>query len=524
MYNLLAIILYCYITICNSNHISSLNNNFMSLMVKDYSVKENIYNDNIQDLSFNLDCFNHPKLTTTNKNIKNIVSTINIFFTKLFQNKDIHIEIMLLNRIIINATDQLLNMCNKMIEKTTSVLPMSYSHKFATDFSIYTQQGNNDNDNDDNDGNDNTINYKSSKLFNFLFVPKSSKQVTLLSDTALKQKIMDDMIAYQQYRDAINQRNLFLNSLCRNTFGSPYILYYNSANNTLNYAANTDAIKHYAIIIQNIIDNSHIRGLNYAFKAQKKLRDKDNKQHNKAYYSGLHYDIDLDIDIIKTESLIEKAKYIMPLLQKIQDQLSTYLYDISKRSLSLDEYFENLKLFWTNIGQEAYIGSQMYPLKYKEETLAIEKQKKEKEMEIQMELEMEIEKEKKAKLEALRIITEFKNKQLINDAVNYVREQEIILKDKKTNYSILEWNQFNRRIKQHMYGLSDSLVSGINGVLTSPKNFVIDFVTESILDLGKVAILALVLVYFVLFCIDKMKSFVFSIFCFSKNVIKEKNI
>jgi hypothetical protein len=263
-------------------------------------------------------------------------------------------------------------------------------------------------------------------------------------------------------------------------------------------------------VLQNIIDNSHIRGLNYAFKEYKKLRDKDKNKNNKAYYSGLYYDIDLDIDTKKTESLVEKAKYMLPFLQKFEKQLPTYLYDISKRSLTFDEYFMNLKVFWQNIGQEAHIGSQMYPFKYKAEMLKIKEKMEKEQLEKDKEKQAELEIDKIAKNEAAKIIREFKNKQLIEEAKNYVREQEIIQKDRKTNYSIIEWEHFNRKIKQQVFGFTNTLVSGINGAVKAPKDFVIDFATETVLDIGKVAILALLLGYFVLYSLKNLMSFVFN--------------
>ena len=50
---------------------------------------------------------------------------------------DLELETILLNRVIINASNGLLNMCDKLIEKTTSVLPMSYSYKLATDMETF---------------------------------------------------------------------------------------------------------------------------------------------------------------------------------------------------------------------------------------------------------------------------------------------------------------------------------------------------------------------------------------------------
>ena len=529
------------------------NNNLILIMIKDYSLtgsleQEENKDDKLDDKtnnyilqSFSLDQYNK----NNSKFNRNLLSLVTKYFysdkpyIKIDLDLDFHSEIMLLNRAIINATDELLNMCDKMIEKTTSVLPMSYSYKFATDYDIYSQPYS-----------DNT-NAKRYSLFDFFSsstkedeeldqkMNKDKTQVSVLNDVGLKQQIMSDMVAYQKYRDAINQRNLFLNSLCSHTFGSPYTLYYNSANNTLSYAADVAAIDYYILILQNIIDNSHIRGLNYAFKLQKSFKERNkegNKERNKEQkrekkgqqYFGLNYDIDLDIDEKKTESLVEKANYILPILQKFRQHLHTYLYDISKRSLTFDEYFVNLKMFWKNIGQEAHIGAQVSPFKYKAELLQaklkIENERLEKEKEqleneriLELKIKTEMEIDKKAEMEAIRIVKEFKNKQLINDAENYVREQEIIQKDRKTNYSIMEWDHFNRRIKHHMTGITGVLVSGINGLVKAPKDFIINFATETILDLGKVAVLLLVLIYSVLYSFKKIKFFIFG------NNVKDNN-
>lgn len=97
-------------------------------------------------------------------------------------------------------------------------------------------------------------------------------------------------------------------------------------------------------------------------------------------------------------------------------------------------------------------------------------------------------------------------------------EQKIIQKDRKTNYSIIEWEHFNRKIKQQVFGFTNTLVSGINGAVKAPKDFVIDFATETVLDIGKVAILALLLGYFILYSLKNLMSFVFN-----NNNDKDKN-
>jgi hypothetical protein len=233
----------------------------------------------------------------------------------------------------------------------------------------------------------------------------------------------------------------------------------------------------------------------------KKDNDKNEKDNT---YNGINYDIDLDIDRAKTESLVEKAKYILPILQKMEQQLPTYLADISKWSLTGKEYFDNLKQFWDNIEKQTIIGAHESPFKYKSQLL-------EKERALELQRLKELEKNKKVEQDALRVIQEFKNKQLVEEAENYVREQQIFQKDRKVNFNIMEWEQFNRNIKHYVSGFTGVFVSGVSGVLKSPVNFLMDFTSETIMELGKVAIMLLVLVSLCLSIFNKITSFVFTI-------------
>ena len=474
---------------------------------------------------------------------------------------DLELETILLNRAIINASNGLLNMCDKLIEKTTSVLPMSYSYKLTPDMETFEPVVNINIDDvvditkvvTQTIGHVVTEKIRESDTLGILsyFLPKPSETSLAIKKAAkehqeskelsfpevllkieasrelqranMKQQIVDDMTDYQQHRATINKRELFLNSLCSYSFGSPYTLYYNSANNTLSFTLNIDALRHYMVVVQNIIDNSHIRGFNRVFKLQKDEKGvkkdndkkdndkKDNKEKekgkdkNKKYnkYNGLNYDIDLDIDITKTESLVEKAKYILPILQKMEQQLPTYLADISKWSLTGKEYFDNLKQFWDNIEKQTIIGAHESPFKYKTQLL-----EKEREMELQRLKEFEM--NKKVEQDALRVIQEFKNKQLVEEAENYVREQQIFQNDRNVNFNIMEWEQFNRNIKGYFSGFTGVFVSGVSGVLKSPVDFLMDFTSETIMELGKVAIMLLVLVSLCLSIFNKITSFVFT--------------
>ena len=101
-------------------------------------------------------------------------------------------------------------MCDKMIEKTTSVLPLSYSYKFSTDLLMYSSKK------EDGLG----IIAKIADLF----TPPKANDNSLDDITNLEEKIMNDMYDFQLHRLSINNRNLFLNSLCDNTFSSPYTI------------------------------------------------------------------------------------------------------------------------------------------------------------------------------------------------------------------------------------------------------------------------------------------------------------
>jgi hypothetical protein len=173
----------------------------------------------------------------------------------------------------------------------------------------------------------------------------------------------------------------------------------------------------------------------------------------------------------------------------------------------MDEYFVNLRQFWTDVLNEANIAAHESPSKYEAELL-------------QERLKQVVKEEasKKAQLEADRIIQEFKNKQLLTDAENYVREQNIKQKDIKQNYSVAEWEQLKRKVRLHVSGLTGSLVSGIDGVIKVPVDYILGFASNTIWDLGKVAIMLLILVSICLRIYNK----IVSMFFFKNDVRKEK--
>ena len=294
------------------------------------------------------------------------------------------------------------------------------------------------------------------------------------------------MYDYQLLRLALNRRESFLNSLCFDTFGAPYILYFNSVNNTLHFAFDVNPIQHFAIVVQNIIDNSYIRGLNKGFK---KGYSKD---------KGLKYDFESDFNKEQKETLVEKAKYILPILHKLEQRLPSYLSNIGRRSLTMDEYFANLRQFWTDIWEEASIAAHDTPSKY--ELTLLEQKRAQKALE---------EADKRAREEADRLIQDFKNKQLKKDAENYIREQEIFQEERRQNYSVVEWEQLGRQIKLHVSGFTGSFISGVDGIIKAPVDYILGFASDTIWDLGKVAIMVLILIAICLRIYNKIVSFVF---------------
>jgi hypothetical protein len=476
-------------------------NNHILAMVKDYTLIDlPVDNSNIVN-GISLNQYKEKEKENEKNNIKPL-NKRSIWFTNVKQflalmttDDDESLELFevrvqnhvdSLNRIIINASDGLLNMCNKMIEKTTSSLPLSYSSyaKFETEM-----QANEFNNADNVD----EVVEESGSFFSFFSSKtESTKKNALVVVNSVKDKeeieaqIVKQMYDYQLYRLALNNRQSFLNGLCFNTFGDPYILYYNSDNNTLSFAFEKNTIDYYAVIVQNIIDNSLVRNLNRGFKHQMN----SNKEEQ------LKYDVNFDIDKDKKSSLNEKATYILPILQKLSQRLPNYLSDIAKRSLTIDEYFQNIQQFWFNILDESIVASHESPLKYK---LELDRLKIEKEILLKKQMNAEHEEQKKmhlAELEAQRIKDEYKKKALIDDAHDFVRQNEILLNERQQNFSDKEWQQFNQRFLHHIsgaIGLYDSTINGLGQLLHStlsvPTNVVINFASTQVSQIGKLFIL-----------------------------------
>jgi hypothetical protein len=316
----------------------------------------------------------------------------------------------------------------------------------------------------------------------FSFFSSSSKtvpsQALVITDldkdkAEIETEVRQKMYAYQQYRLALNNRQTFLNSLCFNTFGDPYTIYYNSANNTLNVAYNAAPIRFYAIIVQNIIDNSYVRNLNRGFKDQKNDKTKDKK-----------------------EILVEKVKYILPILQKLDQRLPTYLSDVAKRSLNIDEYFQNLRQFWIDILDESVIGAQDSPEKYK---LEVERLRHKADLELKRRLkEEQIERDMilNAEKEAQRIKDEYKKQSLIDEAYDFVRQEKILFNERQQNFSNKEWQQFNMWFSYQLtkgVNVYDSLLGGVGQLIYTtfdvPVNIILNFASNKVSEIGKLFIL-----------------------------------
>jgi hypothetical protein len=487
-----------------NSQLSLNNNDHIVAMVNDYTlvnkVSEPIVNDNLNLNRFSLQEFKEREIR--NKEIREKIKNknmLNKWFSYFKANFEFEFEfedlldpfeqrvqtnVDSLNRLIINVSDGLLNMCDKMIAKTTSSLPLSYSSyaQFETEMRSTSEATDSD--------------FQDSSSFFGLFSSRSqSKEVVLIKEdltkAELEAEVLQQMYDYQLYRLALNNRQTFLNGLCFNTFGSPYTLYYNSANNTLQSAFNPTLLNYYTIIVQNIVDNGFIRNLNRGFKSQTKNRGND-----KGKNQDFNFDVEFDIDKDKKEILVEKAKYILPILQRLEQRLPNYLADIAKRSLNIDEYFQNLQQFWTEILDDTVIAAHDTPLKYKLELAAL-KLKEQDVLKQRIKEEQDAsQKMQRAEQEAQRIKDEYKKKALIDEARDFVRQAEILFKEKQQNFSNQEWQQFNVWFSHQMtkgVNVYDSVLGGLGQVLHStfsiPTNVIMNFASTQVSEIGKLLIL-----------------------------------
>lgn len=479
-------------TTTSSNSVTIQDRNSVNIvsMVNDYTLVNKVSEPllNVNTNTFSLNGFKEREIKNNEKrrnNKKNVLNIVNDWFSYFGSDFDLDLDpfeqrvqnnVDSLNRVIINASDSLLTMCDKMIDKTTSSLPLSYSSYARFETEMRTK------------GTDNVDDSDSSSLFGLF---SSSKAVVKAKDLSknLKDEVLQQMYDYHVYRLALNNRQTFLNGLCFNTFGDPYTLYYNSANNTLSVVYNPELIRYYTIIVQNIVDNGFIRNLNRGFKDQQKGKTKDKKDE-------FNFDVEFDIDKEKKETLVEKAKYILPILQRLEQRLPTYFIDIAKRSLTIDEYFQNLRQFWTDILDESVIAAHDSPLTFKQdlETLRL----KEEAVQAEKEKMIKAEKEKmlKAEQEAQRIKDEYRKKALIDEARDFVRQGELLFKEKQQNFSNQEWQQFNTWFSNQLtkgVNIYDSVLGGVGQLIHStfsiPTNVVINFASTQVSEIGKLLIL-----------------------------------
>ena len=473
----------------------SKNENIVSI-INDYTlvnkISEPFLNINTEATTFSLQGFKYKEIQNKENekrriNKKNVLNILNDWFSYFASEFELDLDpfevrvqnhVDLINRLIINATDGLLNMCDKMITKTTSSLPLSYSSysKFET------EMRSKDNDVEDSDD-------SSSGFFSFF---SSSKQVAVIKEgltkAELEAQVVQQMYDYQVYRLALNNRQSFLNGLCFNTFGLPYTLYYNSANNTLQSAFDPAPLNYYTIIVQNIVDNGFIRNLNRGFKGQQtKTKSKDN---------AFNFDVEFDIDKDKKEILVEKAKYILHILQRIEQRLPTYLLDIAKRSLDINEYFQNLRQFWTDILDETIIASHDTPIAFKLELDGLKRKEEKAILKKLKEEQAEKEKLLKAEQEAQRIRDEYKKKSLIDEAHDFVRQEKFLFKERQQNFSNQEWQQFNVWFSHQMtkaVNIYDTALGGVGQLLHStfniPTTLILNFASTQVSEIGKLLIL-----------------------------------
>jgi hypothetical protein len=485
-------------------------------MVNDYTLVNKVSEDllNINTTTFSLNGFKEKEIQD-NKikdikkenekrriNKKNVLNIVNDWFSYFDFDLELELEterfleldpfeqrvqnhVDSLNRVIINASDGLLNMCDKMIAKTTSSLPLSYSSYSKFETEMRSKDNNEDDSDDSNSGFFSFFSSKTDSTKNKALVVSSVKD-----KEEIEAQVVQQMYDYQVYRLALNNRQSFLNGMCFNTFGDPYTLYYNSDNNTLSVVYNPAFLNYYTIVVQNIIDNSFIRNLNRGFKSQQKGKDKTTDKDD------FNFDVEFDIDKDKKETLVEKAKYILPILQRLEQRLPTYFIDIAKRSLNIDEYFQNLRLFWTNLLDESVIASNDSPLTFKKDLEAL-RLKEASVLKKRLETE-QIEKEKmfKAEQEAQRIRDEYRKKSLIEEARDFVRHSELLFKEKQQNFSNQEWQQFNAWFSHQLtkgVNIYDSVLSGVGQMLHStlniPANVVLGFASTQVSEIGKLLIL-----------------------------------
>lgn len=516
------------VTIQGTQEYNSLNNaifknyndKHISAMINDYTLINHVtdsFSTSTNNMTtFSLQWYKEQDLTKNKmlKKNKNMLNDWVSYFIKLEEEIgetneesrfESHVQTNLdsLNRVIINATDGLLNMCDRMIEKTTSVLPLSYSSytQFETDMLLKELEVGKNLETEESGGlfglfaksKDKSKDEDKSK--SIIVSSKEKEKKKEKEKEMIEDQVFQQMYDYQLYRLSIGNRDAFLNSLCSNTFEIPYILNYNSDINTLAFEFDPINVNYYTAIVQNVIDNSLIRGLNRGFKDQEDTRN-NKREKDTNDKGGLKYDTELDIDKGKTASLKEKSKFILPILQKLSWKLPTYLSDTAKRSLTIDDYFHNLKQFWITILDQANIASHDSPITFKLERDSLRRLAEDK---IRAQLRADqaaAEKLLASEQEAQQILDDYKKKALIDDARDFVRHSDILSKERKQNFSDKEWAQFNQKFSHHIsgaIGIYDSIIGGlgqlIDSTLSIPANVIVNFASTQASQIGKLFIL-----------------------------------
>ena len=102
----------------------------------------------------------------------------------------------------------------------------------------------------------------------------------------------------------------------------------------------------------------------------------------------------------------------------------------------------------------------------------------------------------KAEQEAQRIKDEYRKKALIDEARDFVRQEELLFKERQQNFSNQEWQQFNMWFSNQLtkgVNIYDSVLGGVGQLIHStfsiPTNVVINFASTQVSEIGKLLIL-----------------------------------
>ena len=91
---------------------------------------------------------------------------------------------------------------------------------------------------------------------------------------------------------------------------------------------------------------------------------------------------------------------------------------------------------------------------------------------------------------------EYKKKALIDEARDFVRQSEILFKERQQNFSNIEWQQYNVWFSHQMKKAVDVYDTALGGVgqllhstLNIPVNVVLNFASTQVSEIGKLLIL-----------------------------------